>query len=266
MNSTPSPAITAWMSRPGDSFRIAEIVMDRSGTGYLLRHAVDAGAPFDSLVELAPDALREWAQRTDGGVFRPNKFAPGLRRGWWTRADEAAALKTALDGLYPGAIADWFSVETGTAIITSFRDFTSRQTGMYRNSGQHSDARASELIRSGCAPRCCLRRRMWSVDGLNPDGAGEKSEIPCLEPCALLLEFSRRTHRQDQDPQTPLALGTGEFASLHAALRRALENPDPTEREGDSSSPLNVRRLLLLSDKLNASLRPVNSEGPDKEV
>lgn len=258
-----SPPIAAWRSRPGHEFRFAEVWLQRSGGGFQLRHVADCAVPGNELRELAPGDLQAWAQTTQAGAFRPNKAAPGLRRGWRTEAVSASDLETAFDGLYPGAVADWFAVEQGAAVITSFREFTGRQTGMYRCTAQLSDVQAAAVIRAGCAPQVCLRRRLWTVDGLLPDAPTGKSEIPCLEPCALLLEFARRATRLEQDERVPLNLGTGELATLRAAVDLALAQPDPTVREGDTSAPANPRRLLLLREKLSSVLQ---SAEPVKEV
>ena len=250
MTSFPSPALAAWMSRPGDEFLLAEVRLRRQGTGFHLRHRADDALPPDALRKLSPGDLRAWAQLTDRGAFRPNKFAPGLRRGWRTEAEDAIALDAALEGLYPGAVADWFGEREGTAAATSFREFTGRQTGMYRNTGQLSDSQAAAMTRAGCAPACCLRRRVWTVEGLPPEGPESKCDIPCLEPCALLLEFARRTVRQEQDTPRTLTLGSGDWETLQAALAWAVEHPDPRVREGDTSAPANIRRLQRVLARL----------------
>lgn len=241
------------MAQEAGPSQIAEVLLIRAGAGVHLRHASDRSAPVGALRELAPEELREWAQWTREGAFRPNKFAPGLRSGWRTEAVDSVALETALEGLYPGAMADWYSLQQGTGLVTPFREFTARQTGMYRNTGHQSDPQAAALIQAGCSPRCCQRRRLWTVAGLAPDGPGEKSEIPCLEPCALLLEFARWTVRRDQDRPAPSVLDDHDLASLRAALTLALDHPDPLTREGDTSSPRNPRRLLLLMHKLSTT-------------
>ena len=263
MTSLPSPALAAWMSRPGDEFLLAEVRLRRIGTGFQLRHRADDALPPDALRELSPGDLRAWAQLTERGAFRPNKFAPGLRRGWRTEAENATALDAALEGLYPGALADWFGEREGTAEATSFREFTGRQTGMYRNTGQLSDSQAVAMVRAGCAPACCLRRRVWTVEGLPPDGSESKCDIPCLEPCALLLEFARRTVRQEQDTPRTLTLGSGDWETLQAALAWAVECPDPRVREGDTSAPANIRRLLRVLERLEEANSHSN---PSKEV
>ena len=262
MTAVTSPALAAFMRHVGDELRLAEVQIRRTGPGFDLRHVADAAVPSDSLRTLEPSELRDWAQVNETGAFRPNKTAPGLRRGWCCRTMGPEDLETALDGLYPGAVADWYAVAQGTAVVTSFREFAGRQTGMYRATGQMTDAQASSAIRAGCDARCCLRQRHWTVDGLAPDEPGTRSEIPCLEPCALWLEFARRAVRLEQEERVAIGWGAGELASLEAAVALALEHPDPTVREGDTSAPANPRRLLLLRNRL-AGLRAPSKPAKD---
>jgi len=42
-----------------------------------------------------------------------------------------------------------------------------------------------------CDRSFCLKRRLWRVGNLGEDSAADKSLIPCLEPCAVLMEFAR---------------------------------------------------------------------------
>ena len=49
----PSPALAAWMSRPGDEFLLAEVRLRRIGTGFQLRHRADDALPPDALRELS---------------------------------------------------------------------------------------------------------------------------------------------------------------------------------------------------------------------
>jgi hypothetical protein len=97
-----------------------------------------------------------------------------------------------------------------------------------------------------------LKRRLWTVNGLASDAAEEKSLIPCLEPCALLLELARKAMRIEQEEKIELELSPGETATLMAALQIALAQPASIAREADVDQPANPRRLQLLLEKLAA--------------
>ncbi|MBX3734193.1 MAG: hypothetical protein KF791_16580 [Verrucomicrobiae bacterium] len=248
--SSPSPAVTAWIAEFATGARWIEVCAVTAGSRLELRHAEDAALPSSSLQDRTPAQLQEWVQTDAGGAFRPNKAAPGLRRGWRCEVGDPEALEAALDALYPGALADWYAVVRGAVAPGSFRDFTGRQTGMYRVVTQLSDAEAAGVIRAGCAAAACLRRRLWTVDGLAPDGSAEKSVVPCLEPCALLLEFSRQVARSGREDRVALSLTSSEMQTIRAALELALRHLDPAIREGDFSAPANPRRLRRLRDLL----------------
>ena len=126
-----------------------------------------------------------------GSMLQP----PNLRAGWLCRAASDAELEAALDQLYPGAIADWFAAHQPLPPVTHYRDFTARQSGMYRITTMLADAQAAQVTRVCCDARHCLKRRLWTAPGLAPDAADAKSLIPCLEPCAVMLEFARKAVR-----------------------------------------------------------------------
>jgi hypothetical protein len=103
----------------------------------------------------------------------------------------------ALNGLYPGALADWFAAQAPNPPVTNYRDCTARQSGMYRITAKLGDTQAAAVIGHTCDAAHCLKRRWWTVAGTEPDQAGLKSIIPCLEPCAVLLEQARKAAREE---------------------------------------------------------------------
>jgi hypothetical protein len=83
---------------------------------------------------------------------------------------------------------------------------------------------------------------------LNADKQTEKSLIPCLEPCALLLEFARKSVRLEQAEQVELAVD--DAVTVMRLIEHNLQEGHNPCREADFSDPLNTRRLLLLLKKL----------------
>jgi hypothetical protein len=193
--------------------------------------------------------LRSLAQFTAGGAFRPLKAAPNLPSGWRALAATDVALGMALNHLYPGAVVDWFAAQKDPVPVTHYRPFTNRQSGMYRVTQMLSDEQAARMTLVCCHKTFCLKRRLWTVPGLAPDVPSEKSLIPCLEPCAVLLEFARRVLRLEQDDKLAAELASQEVAALHDALQTALHHPDPAVREADFEAPTNPRRLQWLLEK-----------------
>ena len=191
-----------------------------------------------------------WLQFTAKGVFRPLKSAPNLQSGWRVVAGNRSELEMALNHLYPGAIADCFAARQVSPPVTHYREFTGRQTGMYRITQMLSDEQAAHMIRSCCNAQFCLKRRFWTVQGLKQIILQKKVLIACLEPCAILLEFARKAMRIEQAERVALNLSADDLQTMQEALRRTAENPPEGIREADFGAALNPRRVQLVLEKL----------------
>jgi hypothetical protein len=233
----------------GAQFAWGEVCVKRAGEGFQLSHAADASAEPTTLKEISGKDLRQRAMYTEEGQFRPLRSAPSLARGWYADLKDAAELELALNEIYPGSLSDWYAAQLSNPPVTGYREFTNRQTGMYRITQLLDDSSAANVIRAGCHRRLCVKRRLWTVTGLAPDSPETKSFIPCLEPCAVLLEFARKATRIEQEEKMTVQLTESEAATVGAALRAAMENPQLLGREGDTANPLNPRRVQLLLEK-----------------
>jgi 4Fe-4S iron-sulfur cluster binding domain/DR2241 stabilising domain len=245
-----NPAVNALVRELGNEQVFGEVLIRPAGRGWELRHAADRAVAAEALRELDLAETRPLAQFTGNGAFRPLKSAPNLARGWWLSAATEVELGEALERFYPGAVADWFAVRQGTASPTDYRAFTARQTGMYRITTFLDDAQAADMVRACCHRDFCLKRRLWSVGALLPDSASEKSVIPCLEPCAVLLEFARSIARLTKDNALPLPASVAEARAELQQTDAALAQPDPSVRAADFAAPANPRRLRWLREKL----------------
>ena len=250
LTSANHPALQAFLAQIGRELVLAQALIRRVEPGYELRHVADRDLAADSLREVRETDLHELARFTAHGAFRPLKAAPSLPAGWRLRVQDDAAFEAALNQLYPGTIADWFAARSPSPPVTNYREFSNRQTGMYRVTTLLDDAQAAQVARACCHKNCCLKRRIWTVNRLAPEPAEEKSLIPCLEPCAVLLEFARKAMRMEQEKKLKLELAPSEASTLAAALRTALAHPDVTLREADFNAPANPRRIQLLLEKI----------------
>jgi len=258
-----NPAISAFVAQIAKELQFGQVLIRRCVTGgFELRHVSDRERGVETLREIKSNEFRPLTQFTAAGVFRPLKSAPNLQCGWRVLAREEAELEIALNTLYPGAVSDWFAAQSPDPPVTHYREFTARQTGMYRITTLLTDAQAAGVTRACCDANFCLKRRLWTTDGLAPDSAVDKSLIPCLEPCALLLEFARKVTRIEQAEKVKLELSPDEIVTLRTALQTALAHPNPILREADFNAPDNPRRLRLMCEKLAAVL-PAGA--PDKE-
>jgi hypothetical protein len=251
-----NPALTAFLQEFGESIVFAQVLIRRIGPALELRHVADKEISASDLKVFPPANCRSVAQHTSAGAFRPLKSAPSLIRGWLVTARDTEEFELALNQLYPGALADWFAARDQVPPVTSYRAFTARQTGMYRLTTFLNDVQVGEVIAGCCSASVCLKRRLWTVEGTPIDDPAAKSLIPCLEPCAVLLEFARKRARMEQEDRLPLQLGASEAATILEALQLVQSAPPAGIPEGDSSVPLNPRRLLMLREKLKRALPP----------
>lgn len=201
-----NPWLRAFLSEPWDQIVVGQILIRRGAEGFELRHAE---APSENLKPIRPSDARAIANFNAIGAFRPLKSTPDLPGGWILRTTSPDELELALSYFYPNAIADWFAIRNGTP-ATDYRAFTSRQTGMYRITTFLDDAGVARVIEGACNS-ICLRRRLWTVGQIPTDPATAKTIIPCLEPCAVLLEAARKEVRALQEKSA--ASGQAESAT-----------------------------------------------------
>ena len=258
-----NPAIQQFVAELGSGAELGQVWVTRDKSGFYLRHLADRNLVSDSLRPLSMSDLRTLAQFTANGAFRPLKSAPNLRRGWLMNISDEQNLAIALDELYPNFVADWFAARSPIPPITNYREFTARQTGMYRIAAMLSDEQLAPVIVSCCHRDFCLKRRLWTNGDLGLDPATEKSGIPCLEPCALLLEFARKSMRIEQANRMEVALSEADWSTIRAALEIATDSASSEIREADFNSAANPRRLRLTLEKLKPKLPKLAAEEGD---
>ena len=246
-----NPALTAFLAAFDADVLFGEVLIRRVAHRFDLRHVADRNVGDALLEQLAVSGLRALAQFTAEGVFRPLKSAPNLRRGWHVSAADEGALETALNHLYPGAIADWFAARSNPPPITSYREFTARQTGMYRITTLLDDIIAGAAIRACCHADFCLKRRLWSVSGLAADEPQQKSLAPCLEPCAILLRVRwlalSRTRKDRSCPHRWPIQQSPQAISMRPTTRAGCDLPWKNRRWGLKCLCFSLKILCELS-------------------
>jgi sirohydrochlorin cobaltochelatase len=174
-------------------FQIGQVVIEKNPPGFSLRHEADTGRE-DLEISHSPEDALGIARRDDSGDYRPLKTAPNLRRGWELRLDSLAALRLALDGIYPAALGNWRAVLRGEKIAPPLRETLNRQTGMYRITGLLTHNEAARIIDSLCRPGC-LRQILWPIESADPvpAPAAPEGRIPlfCTNPCSHFLGKAR---------------------------------------------------------------------------
>ena len=255
---TLNPAIEAFVEAIGAEKVWGQILILPSQSGYSIRHVADRLVPAEQLKSIGLSDARKLAMFTATGQFRPLRTAPDLAGGWLLTCADAGDLWRSLQEFYPGSVADWFAVRNGVAPPTHYREFTARQSGMYRITQLLTDAQAANVARATCHPRFCLKQRLWTVPGLDADSSTSKSEIPCLEPCAVLLELARKASRIEQEEKLTVQFSRSELDSFLAAAEIAANSGLAGERTGNIGASANPRRLQLLIEKFKDEIGPAD--------
>jgi hypothetical protein len=256
-----SPAIQAFaqeIERAGEMVFCQVIISKTVNPSlFILRHSNNRNNAEASLNIVPIPELRKLVQFDAKGRFRPLKSAPDLQEGWAFRTGSLLELERALQIVYPGALADWFRLRREEVRPTSYREFTARQTGMYRITTFLEEQSAAQAIAACCHERFCWKRRLWTAGDSPIDPPERKSLIPCLEPCAVMLEFARKAVRIGQAPTAPLALTGEDYQTVEAALNFiASHDVQPELRAADFGSATHPRRVQLLLEKLKSQPRP----------
>ena len=98
---------------------------------------------------------------------------------------------------------------------------------------------------------------------MEPVSAEGRSLIPCLEPCAVFMEFARKAVRVSQEEPMDWRLAPSDADTLEAAVELALACGDASHREADFSAPANDRRLRWVLSKLKQIPRPLSDKSQD---
>jgi hypothetical protein len=195
-----NPWLAHFIDARWDEVVIAQVLVKRTAGGFELRHIADERAEVGTLKAIRPSDARKIANFNSAGEYRPLKSTPDLPSGWMVRANSPEELEEALNHFYPNALADRFALSQTPPPITGYREYTARQTGMYRITTFLSDDNLARVIENFCTTKC-LKQRLWTSGQIPTDPPEKKSAIPCLEPCAILLEAARKEVRALQEAE-----------------------------------------------------------------
>jgi sirohydrochlorin cobaltochelatase len=172
--------------------QVGQVLIRPEGAVWELRHVDDAGRT-DLETHCSPEAARHIANLDAAGAFRPLKTAPNLVRGWSILLPDAAAVRRALDYLYPAMLGVWTSFREESLGVVTLRETLGRQTGMYRVTQKITDDQARETVDRFCAG--CLKQRLWEIDSPNPKSPSLPThQLPllCHDACNLLVAEIRK--------------------------------------------------------------------------
>ncbi len=188
------------------------------GHAYALSHFEDAAKAalpdFGGLTaHHTADAGRDVSVYAADGDYRFTKGRTDLVNGWIILLEDAAALRLALDHIYPACVALWLAEQAGTLQIETLREKLNRQTGMYRFARSISDDGAQALVQKVCGPaHACAKKILWKIDENTPladseasryngipSNAAEGKAIPliCREACNHFVAECRKAAKAE---------------------------------------------------------------------
>jgi len=182
----------------GETF-LQLLIRPEAGGGYEIRHAEDAGCDPTTLRDcVGPVDAEVLASRTAHGTHRVLRTAPDLARGWRFAGLSPEDVWELLTHFYPGAAAQREFVREGVLRIASWDETAARQTGIYAGLERLPRDQVLRLVRDRCE-RGCLRVPVWppaatpaGTPAAWPSSPWESGEIPCPEPCSLLITDAKR--------------------------------------------------------------------------
>lgn len=174
------------------------------------------------VLDCNPDTLREWVRFDDRGRYRPLNGAKTMRAGWRVECRSIDDLSRCLEAVYPLALRHLELWQGGRLEITPIDRVLDRQTGRYRKARDLSDA--GRALASDILCEICVKAPLWR--GAEP-AAGQ---IPCPEPCSVLVALCREAAIWEEDRPEPAA-------------------PDPQAAFADFEAPGNAVREAYLKRK-----------------
>ena len=209
MDNRAGDAIAA--SRP---FSLGQVRVEFQGTHVLL--SGPRGDGVERQLEPTIAALRRHVRFDDRGRYRPLSGARTLPSGWRVSLPAKRA-RAALDAVYPQALLHQELAAEGRLRTVSFDDVVRRQRGRYRLAGKLT-AEGRERAKAVLCGRC-VRTPVWA------GSIAESPEIPCPEPCSVLLALSREAalwQEERPDPAAPKpTIAFADFSAAGNELREA---------------------------------------------
>lgn len=143
------------------------------------------GVPGDGEphVIASADELFEYTRTDALGRYRPLTGAKTLRAGWRAPVSRALTAEQVIETVYPLALVHRRQLAEGTLRVVGLDEVLSRQSGRYEETAGLSEEGRRRATRTVCGE--CVRQPVW-------DGAASgPGEIPCPEPCSVLVAFCR---------------------------------------------------------------------------
>jgi len=190
-----------------------ELTILRQGAGYLVYGPgkVEDAAP----VSMSDADFRDWIRTSEDGGYRPLAGARSLRHDWSRACEDEPSLRMCLAVIYPLALEHAQQQREGRLRVVDCDEVLRRQSGYYRRAAETTEQERMILRRELCSR--CVRNPVWG---------GEAGDIPCPEPCSVLVALSREVaiwHEALPEPaEENTAVGFAEFGEEGNVVREAV--------------------------------------------
>lgn len=201
----------------GRDFALGEVTVAFRGGRVELAGPSRGASPVE--LEGAIEALREHLCFDEHGRYRPLSGARTMPGDWRISLPESLA-EAAINAIYPQALLHQKQAARGALQIVAFDEVVARQRGRYRVAGE-LDEGGRERAREALCGRC-VRTPIWA------DGTAEDGDIPCPEPCSVMVALCREAALWQEDPPSAAS-------------------PDPAVPFADFSTPGNEVREAYLA-------------------
>jgi len=194
-------------------FSLGELIVEFKGEEAII-HGPSTGAE-EQVVECEPAALNAWTRFDDLGRYRPLRGARTMRHDWRTTCGRGQ-LDEALDAIYPLALHHISEWKNGRLRLVGLDDVLSRQSGRYETT-----ARLNQEARQAAGVLCgrCVKVPAWRGD------APEAKDIPCPEPCSVLVALCREAaiweHERPEPAEPDQAVQFADFETPGNEIREA---------------------------------------------
>ncbi len=140
------------------------------------------------------EALREHVRTDAHGRYRPLSGARTMPGNWRVSLPENLT-EAAIDTIYPQALLHQRQAAQRTLRVTTLDEVVARQRGRYRVAGELA-AEGQERARDALCGRC-VRTPVWTGE------AASAQEIPCPEPCSVMIALCREAALWQREPPQP---------------------------------------------------------------
>lgn len=177
--------------------QLGELTILCEGDGCAVR---GPGVPRETLPP-DEDTLRRRVRMDANGRYRPLSGAQTLPEGWQVETGPALPLERAIETVYPLALTHMRLHAAGELRIAGLDDVLSRQSGRYEGSAKLPPERRA--LAAGLLCGQCVRIPVWNGEACGP------AEVPCPEPCSVLVSLCREAALWEDEPPEPSAAKPG---------------------------------------------------------